>query len=183
MKYMDFSVITRTWTLQIPCLNPLTLLLSLRDSKQQTLIFIQLLWQKYENLSVEVSLNLQSSMFIPSLATFPVNRKGQSLQKPLGRQTVHLGFSIGSAFLGIVESHLCVICKGKWVYLLKDIFIWKEEHLVSDARGRWLILLHSAVWMRSKEIYVSPGQCTSIRLLGFNQKMNVISFSNSCIDE
>lgn len=58
MKYMDFSIIMRTWTLQIPCLNPLTLLLSLTDSKQQTLIFIQLLWQKYENLSVEVSLNL-----------------------------------------------------------------------------------------------------------------------------
>ena len=45
------------------------------------------------------------------------------------------------------------------------------------------MLLHSVVRKRSKEIYVSSGQCTSITLLGFSQKMKVIFFSISCINE
>lgn len=42
---------------------------------------------------------------------------------------------------------------------------------------------YSAVWTRSEEIYVSSGQFTSITLLGLTQKMKVISFSISCINE
>lgn len=45
------------------------------------------------------------------------------------------------------------------------------------------MLLHSAMWMRSEEIYVSSGQHISIILLGLIQKMKVISFSISCINE
>lgn len=82
-------------------------------------------------------------------------------------------------------SHFYGICKAKWVYLLIGIFHLTREVFSFRCwlkQKRWVMLLHSSVWMRSEENNVSSGQYTSITFLGLTQN-EVYLFSIFYINE